>query len=166
LKPEKISEPTNPSFVCRRQEQPGFTATIKMQFNPENDNEEAGIVIERDCKSYFRFCLGAEKGKFKIRLHQQNPENQQTVMMAEKMIKEDIVYLRITSAGINYSFCYSLNGTTWIPLKENINARFLGGNGLGRFTGTFIGLYASSNGIKSKNYADFDWFEYENNNFN
>jgi xylan 1,4-beta-xylosidase len=33
--------------------------------------------------------------------------------------------------------------------------------GAGRFTGTIIGMYTSSNGKESKNYADFDWFEYQ-----
>ncbi len=33
----------------------------------------------------------------------------------------------------------------------------------GGYTGTILGLYASSNGIDSSNYADFDWFEYKEN---
>jgi xylan 1,4-beta-xylosidase len=30
----------------------------------------------------------------------------------------------------------------------------------GGFVGTYIGLYASSNGQPSKTTADFDWFDY------
>ncbi len=29
------------------------------------------------------------------------------------------------------------------------------------FTGTYLGMYASSNGQASENHADFDWFLYE-----
>ena len=28
------------------------------------------------------------------------------------------------------------------------------------FTGTYIGMYASSNGTETTNYADYDWFLY------
>jgi alpha-N-arabinofuranosidase len=32
----------------------------------------------------------------------------------------------------------------------------------GGFVGTTLGLYCSSNGQESNNYADFDFFEYKN----
>ena len=163
LRPERISELTNPSFVCRRQEQPDFSAVTKLEFNPASDNEEAGLVVERDIKSYFRFSLGTEKGKPKVRLFQQYPENQNEEMLAENEVISGTIYIKISSSGVLYTFSYSRNGTDWIVLKENVDGRFLGANGLGRFTGTLIGMYASSNGHQSRNYADFDWFIYTNN---
>lgn len=30
-----------------------------------------------------------------------------------------------------------------------------------RFTGTFLGMYATSSGQPSDNFADFDWFSYQ-----
>lgn len=33
----------------------------------------------------------------------------------------------------------------------------------GKWTGSFVGIYTSSNGSKSNNSADFDWFEYKEN---
>jgi hypothetical protein len=40
---------------------------------------------------------------------------------------------------------------------EQSKGIFAAGNG---FVGTYMGLYAGSNGRPSTNQADFDWFEY------
>jgi alpha-N-arabinofuranosidase len=42
----------------------------------------------------------------------------------------------------------------------NVDGRTLSRSNAGGFTGTYIGLYTSSNGTTSNNYADFDWFTY------
>ena len=44
---------------------------------------------------------------------------------------------------------------------ENVDGRLLSKEIAGGFTGTVIGLYATSNGGKTENFSDFDWFEYQ-----
>lgn len=39
--------------------------------------------------------------------------------------------------------------------------RILSSDVAGGFVGTYIGLFATSNGQASDNIADFDWFDYE-----
>ena len=46
-------------------------------------------------------------------------------------------------------------------LAENIDGRILSSDVAGGFVGTYIGLFASSNGETSDNIVDFDWFDYE-----
>jgi xylan 1,4-beta-xylosidase len=48
----------------------------------------------------------------------------------------------------------------WHTLLENVDGRTLSRTNAGGFTGTYISLYASSNGMPSKNFVDFDWFNY------
>jgi xylan 1,4-beta-xylosidase len=48
----------------------------------------------------------------------------------------------------------------WQPVAEGIDGRILSTPFAGGFVGTYIGMYASSNGQLSANTADFDWFEY------
>ena len=72
--------------------------------------------------------------------------------------------LRVTSEGVLYTFEYSTSVHNWQTLTGKEDGRFLGMHGAGRFTGTFIGMYASSNGLESQNTVDFDSFTYRNTN--
>lgn len=159
LRPETISEVANPSFIGRRQESPNCTATLKMEFTPTSVREEAGLVVERDKNNYLRFTLGYETGQKVLRLIQRSGEKPEDDQIAQSAVNSDSVYLKIISDGVFYTFSYSVNGKDWKVLKDKMDGSFLGMLGVGRFTGTFIGMYASSNGTRSNNYVDFDWFE-------
>jgi alpha-N-arabinofuranosidase len=45
-------------------------------------------------------------------------------------------------------------------LAVNVDGRILSTDVAGRIFGTYVGMFASSNGHDSKNTADFDLFEY------
>jgi xylan 1,4-beta-xylosidase len=45
-------------------------------------------------------------------------------------------------------------------VAQAVDGRILSTPVAGGFVGTYIGMYASSNGQPSQNVADFDWFEY------
>jgi alpha-N-arabinofuranosidase len=81
-------------------------------------------------------------------------------MMNEVAVQPGPVYLKIRTEGTWYRFAFSTNGSTWIPVND-LDGQLLGVSGSGRFTGTFIGMYASSNGKPSGSHAAFDWFEYK-----
>jgi xylan 1,4-beta-xylosidase len=49
----------------------------------------------------------------------------------------------------------------WIPLATEVDGRILSTPVAGGFVGAFLAMYASSNGLPSENFADFDWFEYK-----
>jgi alpha-N-arabinofuranosidase len=48
----------------------------------------------------------------------------------------------------------------FILLAENVDGRLLSTDVAGGFVGTYIGMFACSNGTDSPNNADFDWFDY------
>ncbi len=160
LRPEMISEIVNPSFIGRRQESPNCSATIKMEFVPESDNEEAGLVVERDKDNYFRFTLGNETGRTVLRLIQRRSAKSEDDQIAKRSVNSGSIYLKISTVDVFYTFSYSANGKDWNVLENKLDGSFLGMPGAGRFTGTFIGMYASANGEPSNNHVDFDWFEY------
>ena len=62
--------------------------------------------------------------------------------------------------GQNYGFKVSYGNGKWKELIKNVDGRTLSRINAGGFTGTYIGLYASSNGTASNTYVDFDWFMY------
>jgi len=160
LRPETIGEKVNPSFIGRRVESKNFEATSKMRFNPENDAEEAGLIVERDRNYYFKYTLSKQNGKNVLKLIQKNGSTSSDSLLAVSGVNKSDILLKVKSEGVYFNFGYSEDGKNWKWLMEDVDGRLLGLAGSGRFTGTFIGMYASSNGGESQNHADFDWFEY------
>lgn len=159
LRPETIDQKVNPSFIGKRQEHKSFSASVKIDFQSTLPNEEAGLIVERDKDNYFKFTLGMKNGKSTVKISQKTAQTEES-LLAESLVNERTLFLKIASDEFHYKFSYSTNGLDWIILKEKVDGRFLGTSGAGRFTGTFIGMYASSNSEPSTKYADFDWFDY------
>ena len=158
LRPEKINELVNPSFVGIRQQHYHFTTTLKMLFDPASNNEEAGYAVERDNDNYLKFTITRADKDVVLRLTKKEADANENILKQLKLEK-NVSYLRIACEDVLYTFSYSEDGKNWEVLADKENGRFLGLNA-GRFTGTFVGMYASSNSSVSSNYADFDWFEY------
>jgi alpha-N-arabinofuranosidase len=68
------------------------------------------------------------------------------------------IVLKVISQGGTYRFMYSLNnGGSFQPVEEIPANPILSR----KYTGAYLGLYSSSNGQKTKAYADFDWVMYQ-----
>ena len=161
LRPETINQALNPSFIGKRQEHKSFTATVRMVFAPKKEGEEAGLVVERDKDYFFKFTLTKQNGKTGLTLvSNSGTENKLLASKEINLTSGNVLFLRVSSEEVFYSFRYSVDGKIWNPLLEKTDGRFLGIDAAGRFTGTMIGMYASSNGTLSENTVDFDWFEY------
>ncbi len=159
---ETIQEWVNPSFIGRRQAHKNFTSTCKMEFTPKSENEVAGMVITRDASNQFQLVSVLKNGKQFIQLRRiEVIDVESDTILAEQAITGKTIYLKAEALEQEYAFSYSLDGNHWTSIGGNQDGRFFGvGKGIGRFTGTFIGMYASSNGKESSNAALFDWFEY------
>jgi xylan 1,4-beta-xylosidase len=70
------------------------------------------------------------------------------------------LYLKVEAHEQAYSFYVAIRPDEWYPLAQNVDGRILSTPVAGGFVGTYIAMYASSNGLRSTNSADFDWFEY------
>ena len=83
-------------------------------------------------------------------------------VLSEQVISETKVFLKVTGNALAYQFYFSLDGKSWLATGPVIDGSTLSPAVLRGFnyTGVFIGLYATSNGLKSDNYADYEWFTY------
>ncbi|MBL8100043.1 MAG: hypothetical protein JNK81_12725, partial [Anaerolineales bacterium] len=154
LRPQKISEQSNPSFVGRRQEHIHFKAQTVLEFKPQNEHECAGLVLLQNNKFNFEFVIT----KNVIRLIKRTDGIEE--ILAEKPINNGLIYLKVEAHEQDYSFYFSNQLDSWQVLSERQDGRILSTPVAGGFVGTWIGMYASSNGQTSSNYADFDWFDY------
>jgi xylan 1,4-beta-xylosidase len=163
----------SPSFIGRRQQHINFEACTKMEFNPQNEYETAGIALVQNDNHQFRLEYSIENGQKVIRLFKctskinldfraatfsyENIESK----LAHKVFSSEVVYLKVTAKGQDYNFYYGASLEEMELLAENIDGRILSSDVAGGFVGTYIGLFASSNGKVSDKVADFNWFDYE-----
>ena len=161
LKPETVSEFTNPSFVGKRQQHLYSTAETEINFTPKTDNEKAGLVIFQDEKHFYFIAKTQKEGKNVIQLIKSKDKT--TEVIAEQSIIAKKTVLKINSAGDIYNFYYSEDGKNWKNLQERVDGKFLSTKVSGGFIGCVYGLYATSSGEKSDNSASFKYLKYTGN---
>jgi alpha-N-arabinofuranosidase len=161
LRPEKISKMVNPSFLGKRIVHFNFSATTKMDFTPNSINEESGLVIERDRNYHVKFVVTKAEDKTVLKLILRNGPEQNDSLIAQEDIESGEIQLKVSSRGFLYQFSYSIDGEEWIKMAKDVDCRNNDFHKGGRWTGSFVGIYASSNGEQSDNKAFFDWFEYK-----
>ncbi|MDR0508160.1 MAG: glycoside hydrolase family 43 protein [Dysgonamonadaceae bacterium] len=155
-----FSEKDSPAFICRRQTAFDVIASAKIAFVPVAENEEAGLVVRADDKNHYDLLITLRNGK-RVVMFRKYLQNKIDGINYKEIPDGDIV-LRISATDKEYKF--------WIQ-KERANAELIGtastkdvsNEVVGGFTGVFIGMYASGNGKANVNPADFDWFDFEEN---
>ncbi len=157
LRPQRLSEQTNPSFVGRRQQHISFAAQAALEFTPQTEHECAGLAVIQNNEFYF--CFVVTRGvETVVRLIKRARGVEE--VLAEQPVGAGRFYLKVEGREQAYSFYMAAQLDEWRPIAEQLDGRILSTPVAGGFVGTTIAMYASSNGQPSTNSADFDWFEY------
>jgi len=157
LRPARLSEETNPSFVGRRQQHIHFRAETMLEFTPQNGNECAGLALVQN--NNFHFLLVATHTTQPVMQLIRRAHGTEEVV-TEQNVTAGKIYLKVEAHEQAYSFYFAEEPNKWRILAENVDGRILSTPVAGGFVGAYIAMYASSNGTTSTNHADFDWFEY------
>ena len=160
LKGSKISfkEKDSPAFVGRRQTAFDMVASAKISFVPTASNEEAGLVVRTDDANHYDFLITLRDGKRVVLLRKYLKDKELNAVFKE--IPDGDIVLRISSTDLEYQFWMQKEGQKAV-LVGKAATKDLSTEVVGGFTGNFIGMYASGNGSKNTNPADFDRFDYE-----
>ena len=154
LRPEQVLDKSNPSFVGMRQEQARCEASTRLDFMPVA-TECAGLAVLRSRTAAFQLVVEVQDGRRVVAVY----ENARRIAM--QSLASNPTELKITLNGPRLAFLYSTAPNTWEQLTA-LETTLLANAPDGRFTGTFVGVYASSRGQASTATASFDWFEYRN----
>lgn len=157
LKQDKLTDLSTPSFIGRRQQHINCTATTVMEFAPKQESECAGLVVVQSNEYHYRLTRAIVNGSQRIILIKCSSGEEEVVVDRECNLNK--VYLKVVAKGQDYSFYFGESQSD-LELVATCDGRILSTDVAGGFVGTYMGLYASSNGISSDNYAEFDWFEY------
>ncbi|WP_144552340.1 glycoside hydrolase family 43 protein [Bacillus sp. X1(2014)] len=161
------------SFIGRRQLHASFRVSVRLCFEALAENETAGLVVMQASNHQIRFERSFEKGKQILRLIQCTSElngyphqphfkgvTTETELSTTEVDGGDII-LSMIAEGQAYSFYYGKVDGSLDLLYKNVDARKINPEIVGGMVGTMLGMFASSNGQESNNYAEFDWFEYK-----
>lgn len=165
LAPEKIADLVSPSFVCIRQTGMSFVFETIVEFTPQTDEEEAGIVLLQSNKFHYRFVVTIREGikvLQLIRCFKGDEEVMAQVPIDDFSKNDNMIRLRITAEKQDLRFAFSYDGKSYHIVKAGVDARILSTDVAGGFVGNTMGVYCSSNGADSTNFADFDWVSYKN----
>lgn len=157
-KPNVIKERGRASLMGFRQTESDFEYQAKMSFKPKSNNSEAGISLFQKDNNLFTFTVIKENGKNLIQLKLVEPDSDPQILTKKVVpnFKGDITF-KVKSEYFGYSFYYSLGGAEFILLEKTKSNHILSK----KYTGAYLGIYATSNGVNSKDYADFVWVSYK-----
>ncbi|MDE5419558.1 glycoside hydrolase family 43 protein [Labilibaculum sp. DW002] len=163
LRPQTISEWKNPSFLAKRVKHHDYEVSTKMHFSSKKENEQAGLVLYRKSSTHYQLLrIKNEMVLLKTTAKEVNAEKGMLEEIARMPFKGKEVHLKLVSKGLKASFYFGSSEADLLQIGEAQDLSHFGDEIAWGFNGTYIGMYATSLGEKSKNKAYFDWFEYKN----
>ena len=158
-KPGKIEDRKRFSLVGFRQKESDFEFEVKMNFLPNKDKVESGVIHYQKEWNYLTNTVIKKRKKYY--LEQKLKEKGKEVVTLKKTILKGYdgnIILKVKSKKDRYDFFYSLNDGSSFNYFTSIEAiKVLDRN----YTGALLGLFTTSNGVLSQDYADYDWVRYK-----
>ncbi len=152
---KQIGDEGSPAFIGRRLQHMDFTASTRLDFDPKNENEQAGLTLLNNGQHFD--LLVKKSGKNRI-VFVELKFGSITYRSKEFILKPGPVNLRVTGETETFSFSFSQGGE-YMPV-EKVDSRYLSTETVGWFTGVYVGLYATGKGEECKELAKYDYFEY------
>lgn len=147
--------------ICRRQQHFDCTFRVKMEFDPQREGEEAGILVRANETHHYE-CGILREG------------NQNWLILRKRIgslcaitdtipVSANAVILEITADKKTYTFSRCEADGSEKTIIGTAETRYVSTEVAGGFTGVFFCIYATGRGKKSTTPADFDWCEYKEN---
>jgi len=153
-RPESIHTESNFSFIGRRQQHLKFEASVKLEFNPKDNLEVAGLTAFQNEKHYFligkRLNTENKLEVFVERTASKINEGKSEIISKKELSDADKPLLvKIEGNGRLYSFYYkTTEKAEWNLLIKDVDGSILSTKEAGGFVGTYLGMYASSKHFK------------------
>lgn len=137
----KEVKPTSTLFY--RQQHSSFSFTTTLKYNPLTEKDLAGIVCLQSERFNYVFGI-TKKDKDYYLILQRTERGKSTILASSKVDVKNPIRLQVKAEGDSYEFSYSVDGTTFTNLGGTVSGDILSTNVAGGFTGSLIGLYATS----------------------
>jgi xylan 1,4-beta-xylosidase len=162
---ETIGSLFTQSLVARRQQSHCFSASTRIEFEPEHFQQMAGLVCYYNSTKFHYFYVSRDDGGKHLRVMSALPDQVSTdAFTAAIGIEPDVpIVLRVDVDDHRLLFAYRLGDGPWQWVPQQFDASILSDEatapGLPNFTGAFVGMGCQDLAGTARP-ADFDWFEY------
>ncbi len=154
--PNQIKERGRAALLGFKQTESSFEYLTQMHFEPNTNGSEAGISFFQKDDNYINFTLIKDNGKHYLQAYVvKNGELISTKKEQLEQFKGQIKF-KVIADKEAYKLYFSTKGT-YFNLFATLDGSSLKSNG---YTGAHLGLYATSNGKKTKDSASFDYVNY------
>ena len=158
-----MSDKDSPTFVGQRQTDFNCVVSTALTFEPNSENEEAGLVVRGNERHHYDLAVTLKDGKRQVLLRKVfKGQLIEPVKYAE--IGNGPVILTVKASPLSYEFFYKSKKGKSVSIgtakTKDLSVEAIGFEDGMCFTGDYFGLYATGNGQKSTTPADFNWFEY------
>ncbi|MGE5527542.1 MAG: glycoside hydrolase family 43 protein [Patescibacteria group bacterium] len=153
-----LDERGSPAFVGRRQEHLRCRAAARLEFDPADGNEEAGLAVYLDAAHHYELAVAGGSGGRRVIVRRRVEDL--SVIAACETVGPGPLTLHLAAGAERYEFSYAQAQEPPRTIATAVT-KLLGSELAGGWTGVFLGLYATGNGKPSAAPAYFDWFEYE-----
>jgi alpha-N-arabinofuranosidase len=147
-----LDDRAGPAAVFRRQQHFSFEASTELEFTPQAESEEAGLVLRMDEAHHAEIVVTSRGGRrvafLRRRIGSMVATGDPFPLAAGPLV------LRVTGDREAYRFAVADRA---LGAHE---VRYLCTEVAGGYTGVMIGLYATGRGVASGLAARFAWFEY------
>jgi len=145
------------SLLGIRQTATAFDFAAFMRFAPRIDGSEAGIMLFQKDEYRIGLTVRRENGEHVLRLVTAQPGVKPAERARQVLTNADGILLRSRWSDAAYVFEWSPAATGETRELARLPGDILISRG---YTGAYLGLYATANGGRAGDYADFDWVSY------
>jgi len=153
------------NVLLRRQEHFRFNVQAKLKMPTLYPGQDCGLTCYYDENTFLKYGLFAtEEAKLLLKVVEYIGDDVVEHEAVEIDARERFITLRIETNYLVRGFSYSYDEKTFERTAILDNVYYLCDEGLKkgkRFTGAMVGMYAYAGCEYSRNYAEFDYFNYE-----
>lgn len=153
LLPEVIDNYTHPAFMGIRIIDKKVECETKIDFQPQKENECAGLAFLRGHKPNWSLVKEMTDGKLKASVYYTDSLISQVDLKTDEPIE-----MRIRLEDFQLEFWVKESDSHWQSICTTDGSE-MGFPPAGRFTGAFAGLYATSKGNASASSAKFEYYK-------